>query len=301
MISPEPERHEHIRRTFFKSLGSPTSSGTGSLENLPSELIAIIGLRLDVASALAFTQASRRIRAVLATIPQYRQLEEHAFEVIWAMLQTGVANHISIAALHTTLVTHQCVFCGSFGGFVFLPTAARCCSRCLAGDSRFRMIPLHSLRNTTYKTHTQLSKLIPIVHSLPWIYSYPRVEKKVRTYIAPAWLAAEALQGQMDEVMLDRLTRLYELPTWRFMASMRLPFLNQATGRPQLELMCKGCHVEYITGDKSSGPFERWNRVYLEEDFLNHFRECEEAQKLWRSGEGASLDVKLSRYLMEIA
>lgn len=131
VITAKPGRHDNVRSSFFKVLGTPGSSSLGRLQRLPLELNSLICLLLDVQFALKFNQVNRSTRAIIASIPQYRQLSEHALECLWALFRTGLAPHIGIFTLHSTLSTERCVICGSFGGFIFFPTAARCCFHCI--------------------------------------------------------------------------------------------------------------------------------------------------------------------------
>lgn len=158
VIAAKPGQHDHARLSIFKVLGPSGSSSLGRLQHLPLEVITYICLGLDVCSALAFSQVSRRTREIVAGIRQYRQLSEHALECLWALFRTSLAARTDISTLHSALSTKSCVLCGLFGGFIFLPTTARCCFQCIESAPDLRTVSLHSFCKASGMPATRLKK-----------------------------------------------------------------------------------------------------------------------------------------------
>ena len=291
VIKANPGQHDHVRLSFFKILGTSRSSCLGRLQHLPLELISSICLWLDVHSALKFNQANRRTREIIASIPQYRQLGEHALECLWALFRTGLAPHIDISTLHSALATERCVICGSFGGFIFLPTAARCCFHCIESAPALRIVSLHSLCKASGVPAAWLKKSHLVLHSLPGTYSSETKQQRRRRYLVSGNHALEFLRTKEDEDPRTTLGKLPDSQALRCMASTWLPYVSPVTGESQLGRSCKGCQIAMET-NMCDENFSRRERVYSREGFLDHFRNCEEAKKLWLSSEGGTAVVE---------
>lgn len=54
--------------------------------------------------------------------------------------KTGLISTHSVGLLHDTLITEDCELCDDFRPYLFLPTATRCCLRCLRFRPIFRLI-----------------------------------------------------------------------------------------------------------------------------------------------------------------
>lgn len=291
VVIAKPGQHDQVRLSLFKILGASGGLGLGRLQRLPLELLSSIGLRLDVHSALAFSQANRSTREIIASIPQYRQLGKHAIEGLWALFRTGLARHIGISTLHSTLSTERCVICGSFGGFVFLPTAARCCFHCIESAPALRVVSLHSFCKASGLLAARLTMSHPVLLSLPGTYSSDETQQKRRRYLVSGYHAFELLATNGDKDPRAILDKLSGSRAWRCMASTRLPYVSLATGESQIGRSCKGCQIA-MEANMCDENFSRRERVYSREGFLDHFRDCEEAKDLWRPSEGGTAAVE---------
>lgn len=154
LVRARPRHHDQVRSSFFRVLSrsrssrilrSSRSSGLGRLERLPPELLTSICLELDIRSALKFSHVNRSTRQFIATIPECCRLREHALECIWAAFRSRFARDISIATLHSVLVTECCEVCGSFGNLFFLPTAVRCCPACIRSAPAVSTVNIEAL------------------------------------------------------------------------------------------------------------------------------------------------------------
>ncbi len=284
VIAANPAQHDPVRLSLFRMAGTLGRSGLGRLQRLPLELLWSICLSLDVQSAWQFHHASRGAREIMASIPQYRQLGEHALDCLWALFRTGLAPHIAISTLHSTLSTELCVVCGSFGGFIFLPTAARCCLSCLESAPALRVMSLHSLRKAAGGLAAGLAKSYPVLRSLPGTYSSEAKQHARRRYLVSGHHAL-AFPRTNEEDARTTLGRLPDSPALRCMAATRLPYVSRVTGDAQLGRCCKGCQIA-MEANFCDENFFRRERLYARDGFLHHFQDCEEAKALWLSSEG---------------
>ncbi|EFY89080.1 hypothetical protein MAC_04855 [Metarhizium acridum CQMa 102] len=261
VVAADPGQHDHARLTFFNNLGASGSAGLGRLQRLPLELLSSVCLLLDVQSAFNFSQANRSARQTIASIPQYRRLREHALGCIWALFRTGLAPRISTSTLLSTLSTERCVICGSFGGFVFLPTSERCCFYCIESAPALRTVSLHSLCKASGMPAAQLEKSIPVLRSVPGTYSSAMTRRSRRTYLASAYHTLEVLPRDENEDPRTTLGGLPDSQVLRCMASTRLPYASPSTGESQLGRSCKGRQIA-LEADMCEENFSRRERLY---------------------------------------
>ncbi|KAI1116740.1 F-box domain-containing protein [Nemania sp. NC0429] len=290
VATAEPGQHDHARSSLFKSFGESASSGLGRLQRLPFELLSSICLLLDLQSALNFSQASRSARETIGSIPQYHRLREHSLECIWALSRTGLSHHTSISDLHAALLTELCVICGSFGGFLFLPSATRCCFACIESAPDFRIISFHSLQKESRRLATWLKRSHPVIHSIPGSYSSNEKEYTSRRKLVSGHHALQFPRADHDEDPQAILGKLPDSPVLRCMAACRLPYLNLATGDLQLGISCKGCQIA-MEANFSDANFSRRERLYSRDGFMRHFWDCVEAKELWASSEAGMVAV----------
>ncbi|KAL2218245.1 hypothetical protein M432DRAFT_640344 [Thermoascus aurantiacus ATCC 26904] len=91
-------------------------------EKLYPPINAGILLLLDIASLFQFRQVNIRAREVVSALVEYRSIADHALGALRAVLRTGIAPYYTIRDFYTALCTRDCLLCGVFGGFIFLPS-----------------------------------------------------------------------------------------------------------------------------------------------------------------------------------
>ncbi|KAI4868381.1 hypothetical protein F4820DRAFT_123059 [Hypoxylon rubiginosum] len=258
-----------------------TSSSLGLLEVLPAELLLLTLNFLDFQSLSRLSRACLKGKAVVETLPAYKEMMKHAPEVLTALGRTGLLSYHSSSLLRQTLRSEKCVSCFDFGAFLFLPTCERVCFECLHQNQALRMTTLASAKRCFHLTHSQL-KRIPIMHSIPGIYcvrfqvSYSRTCRLVSVKQAKqlgievhgsienlAKLALTTRRGKMTSreswilkyfreapleppgCDLSRLPEKSNITEDNFagMASIRIPYLTEA-GADRGRL-CRGCQVTY--------------------------------------------------------
>ncbi len=162
-----------------------SSSLCGLFDTLLLELLHSIFNMLDFQSLSRVSRVSLRGEALVESLPAYRDLIEHAPLTLPALGQTRLISLHSAAALHVTLLSEQCISCGQYGAFLFLPRCERCCYECLLSNESLWVISLALAGNCFDVTPRQL-KRIPTVLSISGVYSIGhRISRKT-----PLWLVS---------------------------------------------------------------------------------------------------------------
>ncbi|KAL2209856.1 hypothetical protein CC79DRAFT_1365273 [Sarocladium strictum] len=282
VIPTEPGRQSHAQLPILDDSNAPSIIGLGRLRHLPFEIMLPIVVRLDLQSALSFGQAGRATRWLLASVPEYRRLHDLAPACLWAMHRTRLAKHVDIATLYSTLTTKECFFCGSFGGFIFLVAAARCCFVCLSLQPSCKIYPLRHLRIRLGGSHpVAIRKRYRVFQCLPEVCDSGEnwgklaglsTDRFVRTTSSSAYML-----GQFR--YMDQDYRKY-----RRSASARLPYLDMGTGEVQSGVSCKGCRMH--PGEDRHGNEDKFSdrqKLYSRQELLQHFHGCKYAKELLAS------------------
>ncbi|KAH6723475.1 F-box domain-containing protein [Leptodontidium sp. MPI-SDFR-AT-0119] len=135
-----------------------SSSSIGLLDILPVEF-----------SLSHLSRVSLQGNEVVRSLPAYRSLMEHAPHALAALGRTRLISLHSANALYGTLLSEQCISCGEYGAFLFLPTCERCCYECLCRNQSLWVIPTTLARKCFDLTLSQLKRL-PIMRSVPGSY-----------------------------------------------------------------------------------------------------------------------------------
>lgn len=163
MISiPEPAKPSAIER-------DPNSSSIGLLDILPVELLQYTLHMLDFRSLSHLSRVSLQGNEVVRSLPAYRNLMKNAPHALAALGHTSLISLHSANALYGTLLSEQCISCGEYGAFLFLPTCERCCYECLCSNQSLWVIPTTLAKKCFDLTPSQL-KLLPITRSIPGVY-----------------------------------------------------------------------------------------------------------------------------------
>lgn len=146
-----------------------SSSSIGLLDILPVELVQYTLHMLDFQSLSHLSRVSLQGNEVVRSLPAYRSLMEHAPHALAALGRTRLISLQSANALYGTLLSEQCISCGEYGAFLFLPTCERCCYECLCRNQSLWLIPTTLARKCFDLTLSQLKRL-PIMRSVPGSY-----------------------------------------------------------------------------------------------------------------------------------
>ncbi|KAL2271854.1 hypothetical protein VTJ83DRAFT_1225 [Remersonia thermophila] len=281
-VSVHRSQHKAVRSSLFQTLGRAADFELGTLGRLPFEILSLISLELDAASALRFSHVNRSAREVLAAVREFRELRDHGLEAFCVLLRTGLGRHVTARALHDALTTERCGLCGAFGGFVFLPTAARVCMACVASAPETRVTHLSRVADGAGVPADELVRggALPVLHTLP-------DSRKRIVAVRPHALDALRARGMSAEAAEAAVDRWPDSLTLRFQAATTLPFLDRYRRQAQPGLSCKGCQMAFEKSF-SDDHLELRDRFYSRDEFLEHVEACGPAQKLLAAAQDGS-------------
>ncbi|KAL1838849.1 hypothetical protein VTJ49DRAFT_2172 [Mycothermus thermophilus] len=290
VVSVHRSQHDAVRSSLFRPLGQAADFDLGTLSRLPFEILSLISLELDAASALRFSHVNRSAREVLAAVREFRELRDHALEAFCVLLRTGLGQHVTALDLHKALTTERCELCGVFGGFVFLPTAARVCMTCVASAPETRVTHLSRVADGAGVPSNELVRggNLPVLHTLP-------DSRKRIVAVRPHALNALQARGMSEEETEAVVDRWSDSLTLRFQAATALPFLDRYGRQAQPGMSCKGCQIAFEKSF-SDDHLEMRDRFYSKQEFLQHVEECEPAQKLLAAAQDGSGIVEEPRF-----
>ncbi|KAI5461444.1 F-box domain-containing protein [Mariannaea sp. PMI_226] len=280
--------HHHLcdrtRSSIFKPFEDRLDTGLGSLDVFPVEILSSICLMLDISAGFKFSHVSRRARAVLASIPEYHHVGEHALQALCALLQSQIGYHVGITTLHQALLTQDCQSCGHFASYLFLPTVTRCCFFCLESAAGLSAAPLEKLTSEVHQSADQLREYIPIFYTLPSTHSAANKAHGGRNFLVSETHCIQVLRSTGRAEPASIYFQEMHLPGFGFEASVILPCFNPRTGEIQAGLSCRGCQVAMRIAP-SEEAFKMRQRSYTRERFLDHYKVCNHAKKIWTTAQ----------------
>lgn len=159
---------ESTKPTFPK-IERNVQTSMGLLDNLPLELLHATFNYLDLQSLSRVSRVSLRGKAVIESLPAYRDLSLSARHIFATLSRARVIGLHSAAALHGALRSDRCTSCGKYGAFLFILSSERCCFVCLSRNQSFWMIPLAVAGDCFDLTQKDL-KALPTMRSIPGKY-----------------------------------------------------------------------------------------------------------------------------------
>jgi hypothetical protein len=137
----------------------------------------------------------------------------------------------------------------------------------------------------------ELARMLPVVHVNPerhFMHSGNFKDWKEPQKLVSVVDTIRALRklGEKQQPGLHAYVSRETTYTYRMrMAVTEFPYQN-CTGGIEYGAVCKGCELEYYAWENlpwqvSRDP-QRLERIYTQEEFLEHFQSCRGAQELWR-------------------
>lgn len=302
-----PREHDAVRQSIATPFQrTPTAvAELGSLDRLPTELLHDVLLRLDMQTIFKLRQTSLRAREVVDSLTQYQMVALHGLRLFCALLRTRFAVHITLDDFYDALSTKTCAICGQFGGFIFLLTWTRCCFQCLLRAEETRAQTLASAQKELHLNKAELGHLRTF-RTLPGTYSMEENIRRSRIKLVSTH-QVKLVFGKTHHMYFPPptpvgVTVLRPKQICHFMASCALPYYDRRTRKVERGISCSGCQLALEKGIIGSGGSD-WepsaylarDMVYAQDNFLEHFRWCQQAQLLWESsGEGKHRPSELS-------
>ncbi|EHK41176.1 uncharacterized protein TrAtP1_004603 [Trichoderma atroviride] len=274
----------------------PPESCAGALETLPAELVAKILSQLDLRTLADFRCVNRRASELVDVLPEYRAIITHAPNALHGIVSIEAGRWITPSALYEKLCTPKCEQCDDFGGYLYLLTCKRVCFLCLSKDKLY--LPLTRRRvSRIFGLEPQMLAKIPHMRVMPGIYSpnERKAEQSVLVDYESALCAGVTFHGSLDamekyvfhkedqkvtaalksgaiacRIPPPYLTDPYDGQSGnplRFVAIVRVPWLNRALQEVEWGFHCIGC-------EKSSRPPLHYRRQFTEASFEDHLQQC---------------------------
>ncbi|KAF4121549.1 hypothetical protein GMORB2_1957 [Geosmithia morbida] len=283
LIRSPPHETSPVQPSLYTAFDNPPASDMGLLGRLPLELFWVVLGQVDVQSHFRLRHVNRQARAAVTAMSEYRCVAQHGHEGLRGAFRTGVASVLGMTDLYAALVRERCHLCGLFGGFLYIPSAARCCFVCIERHPDLRVMATSSFARAVALTTGQLVReLGPCggLRTVPGTYDLAALPSRRPRALLPVNPAIRCLVSRrlMDRSEIAPLLKRTEIANQRFMVSTAFPWYDPVTGRPESGVSCKAC-VGRIQAREDDRYHHR--RVFTRAGFLEHFERCRDAQCLW--------------------
>lgn len=131
--------HEPSLAKQSKRIWTGRVSSVGMLDCLPWEIMSNILGKLDSQSLAFFASVSVQSNMLARSYEPFQELAQHS-RMLGALHRMDLVRRYSVAQLNAVLRTENCVSCGEYGPFLFLPTCERCCWDCRRSNPLLRAI-----------------------------------------------------------------------------------------------------------------------------------------------------------------
>jgi hypothetical protein len=282
VVRANPHDHNQVRGSLLRTIPA-ISSTLGNLQFLPLEIVYEICFLLDIWSLLNFRHANRRAEQIVRSTRGYEAVITHALDALCVTLKTNIASWFTLSDLFRALCTRDCHLCGSFGGFIFLPSFMRCCFSCIREDCLPSISPFSGPKKRVKSSPGCLYSLVPTVMSVPGTYSMDEIMRKKRIQIIPTEFVSRLSLRKGDK--RTQVTQSKETALLCYMVSTSLPYLDIESGGIQNGICCSGCQIALKALGSSrvqTNACALRDKVYSYGEFMEHFRECREAQNIWK-------------------
>ena len=156
--------------TELNDIQAPHLASTiGSLDIFAAEILDNVLVWLDLRSLLRFGRVSRLGKALVESLPEYRDLRKHASKALVALTRIELIDFHPVSSLHAALRRENCASCKHFAPFLYLPTCERVCFTCLELNPSWRVITVPTAR-ACFGLGAKDLKHIPQMLSLPGAY-----------------------------------------------------------------------------------------------------------------------------------
>ncbi|RBR06136.1 uncharacterized protein FIESC28_11151 [Fusarium coffeatum] len=297
-----PDQHADVRPSIATPFPRTSNVGLGILDCLPPELLNDVLFRLDVHSLFKFRQTNLRSRQMVDSLKQYQMVVSHGLNLFCALLRTSLAIDTPLLDFYDILCTKNCSLCGEFGGFVSLLIWKRCCFGCIKKAPECQVHTRTAAPKEHHLTKNE-SKQLRSFKALPGKYTIVGGSMHQRRITVVSRHQTDLILSRENNSLEEAgPLRPFPSPKFNLMASCALPYYDKLTGKVENGIACAGCQLALERGIIGFRIEEcalvARDKVHAPEGFLEHFRCCEQAQRLWESSCGGT---KKPAQLPEIA
>ncbi len=307
-------RNELSNNSWMPLRDAASAQSLGSLQ-LPTEILHMICLYIDLQSLRFLKATNSRMRTLISSLSEYHTLMIHAPGFLDLLQRTHLVSYFSITRLYNALTCGTCSICGHFAGFIFFPAMQRCCARCVCCDIDFMPIDVKTAVKE-YGVPLASLPLLPKLSSIPG--KYANRSRRVMSYSGKRTLVgrheARSLGTIKPKERWDKTTARNTLQ--RNMCSAPMPVFNPKTNSADSGRQCLGCSrasrehddpypcescsfsfpngIDVVGGDdleQFRGIFKlstcihkiRAERLHSKDGFSDHLDNCPEAQNYLRA------------------
>ncbi|KAK0105437.1 hypothetical protein ONS95_004195 [Cadophora gregata] len=174
---------DNEKKDFKLAVGTSREGNTmqSMLEHLPIEIYHNCLQYLDLGSIITVRRLSQTTRSAVDSLLQYKELYEHAPNILRACLKTGIAPHIPLVRLHHALTTLECHYCKTsktpsfkFSSYLSLHTGHRTCLFCIRNNTLLKTAEFQTLVPLCCNPRTSIVMTsLPLFRTLPGAYNTP--------------------------------------------------------------------------------------------------------------------------------
>lgn len=150
----------------------------GDLHKLPLELLSMVFEHLTCDDLEALHSCSTGGRIAVLAFPPYHNLLQYAPSILSVLKKTRLARAFTIKQIYETFTSSLCTTCDQFGGYVFLPSFARCCLFCAETQLKFLPISRAGAKLEFGIKGTKIFESLPQLNNIPGPYSssHPKIK-----------------------------------------------------------------------------------------------------------------------------
>jgi hypothetical protein len=189
-------------------------------------------------------------RSFVDSHPAYREMVEHAPQVLYTLAQIGVM--FSINTVYAAFTSDRCAFCSKFGLYIYLLLCSRCCYQCLSLDKRAATISASEAAEDLEVSEALLGKL-PMMGVVQTVCTLSPLTVSEVPHSLVNTLEVYRLAIREHE-SFDHRRRLH------FLVSMAFPFFDKGANKLGDGLLCK-CYDGVGNLDSSSPIYEMVARI----------------------------------------
>ena len=279
----------------------------GALDLLPLELLHLLLLQLDLRSLTDFRRVNQRAMQVVESITQYRAVITNAPGVLRCIISINAGQWVTCQNLYDKLCTPWCEQCGDFGGYLYVLTCKRVCFLCLSEDKEFLPLK-YSDAIRKFGVDRQIIGTLPHMRSIPGTYSPNEKICRAQLSLVDSGSARRAgialhgsfsaVEQHVSDVAARKLQQYNKRAAratadgtgatsyrprrardkdlfdgqsgnpLRFMAIVRMPWLNRVSQKPEWGFHCIGCENCHY-----SRPLH-FRRKFTAASLSEHLRQC---------------------------
>ncbi|MCJ1442519.1 MAG: hypothetical protein MMC23_003015 [Stictis urceolatum] len=178
--SPEPldileDNLPPLIPAFYNSIPRPyldvtATQDLGSLSILPTELLHLVLVQLDLETLESLRTVNRLAAQHIAQLRQYIPIKTHARIALRSIFAIRAGRFVTLKQLYSKLRGTRCEDCGELGPHLYLLTCTKLCGRCLQDAKSHKLMRL-GLARFVFRGRSDLLERIPRMRSIPGVYS----------------------------------------------------------------------------------------------------------------------------------